>query len=145
MMCDLATEFSRKGDGSRAGLPAAPAASAAYYSGEDALYQRVPRPLGALNGGLRPWQAPDGVRGVAALQALWCGTAVQPLADRAAKLARPRAGRPGRRRGTQITLAAAALVADDPRQAVRLRDQAEAVPRHAQRRGGPHGDHLGAA
>jgi len=30
--------------------------------------------------------------------------------------------------GLQITLAAAALVADDPRQAVKLRDQAEAVP-----------------
>jgi DNA-binding CsgD family transcriptional regulator len=138
MMCDLATEFAARDGvtaefaGEYGSVPWAaisPAASAAYYSGEDALCRRVLTALRTLNGGLRPWQVAVGSEAWHKVQALWCGTAVQPLTDRAAKLAllRELADRvvyPG----MQITLAAAALVADDPRQAVRLRDQAEAVP-----------------
>jgi len=132
LMCDLATEFAGKDD-SVSWIAISPAASAAYYSGEDALYQRVLAALGILNGGLRPWQAPAGSGASTQIQALWCATAVQPLTDRAAKLDLIRELAAGQLPdalvpGLQITLAAAALVAGDPRQAVRLRDQAEAVP-----------------
>jgi DNA-binding CsgD family transcriptional regulator len=148
VMCDLATEFAAKDDlapelaakddlvpelaakfDSVSWSAISPAASAAYYSGEDALYQRVLAVLRTLNGGLRPWQAAAGSQVWRQIQALWCGTAVQPLTDRAAKLSL--IGELADREmpaGIQITLAATALVADDPRQAVRLRDQAEAVP-----------------
>ncbi len=81
--------------------------------------------LRTLNGGLRPWQAPAGSAWIAQVHALWCGTAVQPLTDRAAKLALMRELANGMAvPGSKITLAAAAVLVDDPRQAVRLRDQA---------------------
>jgi ATP/maltotriose-dependent transcriptional regulator MalT len=84
--------------------------------------------LRTLNGGLRPWQAPAGSRPYHPVQALWCGSAVQPLADRAAKLSLLR-GFTGREApGASITLAATALVADDPREAVKLRDAVAATP-----------------
>ncbi len=143
LMCDLMTEFmgtNDTGPGS-ADSPAAnaidhsvpwaaasPAATAAYYSGEDALYQRVLAVLHTRNGGLPAWQAPAGAEVSQQVQALWCGTAVQPLADRAAKVSAIRELADRVVPGLQVTLAAAALVADDPRQAVKLRDQADAVP-----------------
>jgi DNA-binding CsgD family transcriptional regulator len=126
-MCDLATEFAGVDD-FIAWVAISPAATAAYYSGEDPLYQRVLTTLRTLNGGLRPWQAPAESPAWMQVQALWGATATQPLTDRAAKLRLIReladVGVPG----IQIALAAAALVADDPRHAVRLRDQADAVP-----------------
>jgi DNA-binding CsgD family transcriptional regulator len=128
LMCDLAIECAG-GDDDLAWASATPASSAAYYAGEDALYQRVLEMLRTLNGGLRPWQAPAESPPIAHVHAVWCGSAVQPLTDRAAKLALLRVlassdGAPG----SQIMLAAAALLIDDPRQAVRLRDQARAAP-----------------
>lgn len=132
LMCDLATEFAGVDD-SVSWIAISPAATAAYYSGEDALYQRVLAALGTMNGGLRPWQAPAGSAPWIQVQALWCGTAVQPLTDRAAKLRLIREldhGQPtdGLGPGIQIALAAIALVAGDPRRAVRLRDHAEGFP-----------------
>lgn len=127
LMCDLATEFAEKDD-LVSWSAMSPAATAAYYSGENALYQRVLAVLGTLNGGLRPWQTPAGSEPWMQMQAVWSATAVQPLTDRAAKLRLIRALADRGSPGMQIPLAAAALVADDPRQAVRLRDQAEAVP-----------------
>ena len=127
LMCDLAIEFAAVDD-FIAWVAISPAATAAYYSGEDALYQRVLATLRTLNGGLRPWQAPAGSPAWMQVQALWCATAIQPLTDRAAKLRLIRELADGTVPGMQIALAAAALVADDPRHAVRLRDQAEAVP-----------------
>jgi DNA-binding CsgD family transcriptional regulator len=127
LMCELVLEFAATGSP----VPwtaIVPAASAAYYSGEDALYQRVVAVLRTLNGGLRPWQAPAGSEPWRQVQALWSGTAVQPLTDRAAKLSLIRELADQVVPGAQITIAATALVADEPRQAVRLRDQAEAVP-----------------
>jgi DNA-binding CsgD family transcriptional regulator len=127
LMCDLATEFIAVDD-FIAWVAISPAATAAYYSGEDALYQRVLTALRTLNGGLRPWQAPAGSPAWMQVQALWGATAIQPLTDRAAKLRLIRELADGPVPGIQIALAAAALVADDPRRAVRLRDQADAVP-----------------
>jgi DNA-binding CsgD family transcriptional regulator len=127
LMCELATEFAVVDD-TISWKAISPAASAAYYSGEDALYQRVLTALGTLSGGLRPWQVPAGSETWKQIQALWCASAIQPLTDRAAKLRLIRELADGGVSGSQITLAAAALVADDPRHAVRLLDQADAIP-----------------
>ena len=128
LMCDLVTECAGNDD-ELAWASAGPPCSAAYYAGEVMLYQRVLEMLHTLSGGLRPWQAPAGSHPHSHVQAMWCGCAVRPLADRAAKLTLMREmadweGVPG----SQIMLAAAALLIDDPRQAVKLRDQAQAAP-----------------
>jgi DNA-binding CsgD family transcriptional regulator/tetratricopeptide (TPR) repeat protein len=128
LMHDLVEEWAGTDD-DLAWTATTPAAAAAYYAGEDALYQRVLELLHKLNGGLGPWQAPDGMHALAPLYAMWCGSVVQPLTDRAAKLVLLREiadgdGAPG----SQISLAAVSVLLDDPRQAVRLRDQAQATP-----------------
>ena len=84
LMSDLAIEIA--GDDYLAWATASLAASAAYYSGEDALRGRVQAMLHTLNGGLPAWQAPEGSGVEVQATALWCGTALQPLTDRSAKL-----------------------------------------------------------
>jgi DNA-binding CsgD family transcriptional regulator/tetratricopeptide (TPR) repeat protein len=126
LMSDLAIELA--GTGPMAWSTASLAASAAYYSGEEELRGRVLAMLHTLNGGLQAWQA--GIAAGAEVQAtaLWCGTALRPLTERSAKLKaiRELTGRVSP--GQHIPLAASALLADDPRRAVMLRDQAEDNP-----------------
>ena len=126
LMSDLAIEIA--GADYLAWATASLAASAAYYSGEDALRGRVQAMLHTLNGGLPAWRAPEGSGAEVQATALWCGTALQPLTDRSAKLnaIRELTGEVGPEQ--HIPLAAAALLADDPRQAVMLRDQAADTP-----------------
>jgi DNA-binding CsgD family transcriptional regulator len=126
-MSDLATELADH-DRLLAWATASLAASSAYYSGDDALHQRVLGVLHTLNGGLPPWQPATGLGPVAQAMALWCGTALQPLTDRAAKLRAIRSLTDPAGPEMHIPLAAAALVADDPRRAVILRDQAKGTP-----------------
>ena len=128
MSSDLAIEYADQ-DPQLAWSSTNAAASAAYYAGEDGLYRRVVEMLGVLNPGRPLWQAPPGSSWTFQLNALWCGCAVDPLTDRPAKLAliREMNERP-EHPGTQIALSAAALIIDEPREAVRLRERAEAAP-----------------
>jgi DNA-binding CsgD family transcriptional regulator len=84
--------------------------------------------LGQLNGGRPPWQAGPGAETFYRVQALWCGTAVQPLVDRAAKLDLIRELTKTAHQDSYTPLAAAAQLAGDPRQAVLIRDQASSTP-----------------
>ena len=123
----------RPGDRDRRGrLPGVgcrkPGGKRRFYSGEDALRGRVQAMLHTLNGGLPAWQAPKGSGAEVQATALWCGTALQPLTDRSAKLNAIRALTGQVSPEQHIPLAAAALLADDPRQAVMLRDQAAGTP-----------------
>jgi DNA-binding CsgD family transcriptional regulator len=104
------------------------AASAAYYSGDDGLHRRVLSVLHTLNGGQAAWRAVPEVPPEVHAMALWCGTALRPLTDRAAKLTAIRALSDQVAPEWHVSLAATALVADDPRQAVTLRDQAAGTP-----------------
>jgi DNA-binding CsgD family transcriptional regulator len=104
------------------------AAKAAYYSGDDALCERVLVMLGRLNGGLPAWQAAVGSEADVRASALWCGTAVRPLTDRSAKLAAIRELTSQVSPRQYLPLAAAAMLADDPRRAVVLRSQAGDTP-----------------
>jgi len=126
LMSDLAMELGGADFTAWAAISAA--ASAAYYSGEDALHGRVLAVLPTLNGGLPAWQAATGSGADFQAAALWSGTALRPLADRTAKLTAIRELTGQVSSGQLISLAAAALLADDPRRAVMLRDQAEATP-----------------
>jgi DNA-binding CsgD family transcriptional regulator len=123
LMSDLAIELA--GTDFMGWATAALAASAAYYSGEDALREQVLAVLRTLNGGLPAWQAAAGSGAEVQTTALWCGTALRPLADRSAKLTAIGELTGQVSPGQYISLAAAALLADDPRRAVMLRDQAE--------------------
>ena len=126
LMSDLALAIA--GTDYLAWAAASAAASAAYYSGEDALRGRVLTVLHTLNGGLPAWQVTAGSGAEVQAAALWCGTALRPLADRSAKLKAIRELTDQVSPGQQIPLAAAALLADGPRQAVMLRDHAEDNP-----------------
>jgi DNA-binding CsgD family transcriptional regulator len=126
LMSDLAIELGRAD--SMAWTTASLAASAAYYSGEQELRGRVLAVLNTLNGGLPAWQAATGAAVAVQAAALWCGTALRPLADRSAKLTAIRELTSQVRPEQYIALAAAALLADDPRRAVMLRDQAADTP-----------------
>ena len=129
LMSELAAEFAGTRQLPDLGCGAALAGTAAYYSGEDRLCQRVLALLATLNGGQPPWQAGGRSDRVARVHALWSGTAVAPLTDRAAKLSAIRELLAGQIHGDQYTpLAAAALLAGDPRQAVLLRDQVDGKP-----------------
>jgi DNA-binding CsgD family transcriptional regulator len=128
LMSELAAEFAGTDD-FPTWLGAALAGTAAYYSGEDQLRERVLALLSELNSGRPPWQAAAGAPPFNRVQALWSGTAVAPLADRAAKLSVIRELLAGGVHGDLYApLAAAALLAGDPRQAVLLRDQAGGNP-----------------
>ncbi len=126
LMNDLALELA--GDEFMAWATVSLAASAAYYSGEDALHGRVLAVLRTLNGGLPAWRAAAGSGAEVQSIALWCGTALRPLADRSAKLTAIGELTGQVSPGQYISLAAAALLADDPRRAVMLRDQAADNP-----------------
>ena len=128
VMGDLAIELAATDTDAMAWATAGAAASAAYYSGEDALRGRVLAVLRTLNGGLPGWQAPAGSDAEVRTSALWCGTALRPLAGRSAKLAAIRGLTGQVSPGHFLPLAAAALLADDPRRAVMLRDQAADHP-----------------
>jgi DNA-binding CsgD family transcriptional regulator/tetratricopeptide (TPR) repeat protein len=104
------------------------AAKAAYYSGEDALCERVLVMLHTLNGGRPAWLAAARSGADVRASALWCGTAVRPLTDRSAKLAAIRELTSQVSPRQYLPLAAAAMMADDPRRAVVLRSQAEEAP-----------------
>ncbi|HEX2820274.1 MAG TPA: AAA family ATPase [Streptosporangiaceae bacterium] len=126
LMSDLAPELAGTEDmvWATEGL----AAKAAYYSGEDALRGRVLAMLHTLNGGLPAWQAAAGSGAEVRASALWCGTALRPLTDRSAKLTAIRELTSQVSPRQYVPLAAAALLADDPRRAVMLRDHAEDTP-----------------
>ena len=128
VMGDLAIELAETDTDAMAWATAGAAASAAYYSGDDALRGRVLAVLDTLNGGLPGWQAARGSEAEVQASALWCGTALRPLADRSARLTAIRELTGQVSPGHFIPLAAAALLADDPRRAVMLRDQAQDHP-----------------
>jgi DNA-binding CsgD family transcriptional regulator len=124
---ELAGEFNGKDD-YLTWMAASLSATAAYYSGEERLCQRVLSLLGRLNGGRPPWQAQPGAETFYRVQALWCGTAVQPLVDRAAKLDLIHELTETAHQDSYTPLAAAAQLAGDPRQAALIRDQAGSTP-----------------
>ena len=128
LMSDLALELAQTESDYMAWATAGAAASAAYYSGEDELYQRVLTVLQTLSRGQQAWQADAESEPEVQTSALWCWTSLRPLADRSAKLNAIRDLTGQVTPGQYIPLAAAALLADDPRRAVMLRDQAADNP-----------------
>jgi DNA-binding CsgD family transcriptional regulator len=126
LMSDLAPELAGTED--VAWAVAGMAAKAAYYSGEDALRERVLAMLHTLNGDLPSWQAAPGSGADVRASALWCGTALRPLTDRSAKLTAIRELTSQVSPRQYVPLAATAMAADDPRRAVLLRSQAEDIP-----------------
>jgi DNA-binding CsgD family transcriptional regulator len=126
LMSDLAPELAGTED--MVWAAAGMAAKAAYYSGEDALRERVLAMLHTLNGDRPAWQAAAGSGADVRASVLWCETAMSPLTDRAARLTAIRELTSQASPRQYVPLAAAAMTADDPRQAVMLRTQAEDLP-----------------
>jgi DNA-binding CsgD family transcriptional regulator/tetratricopeptide (TPR) repeat protein len=106
------------------------AATAAYYSGEDALRARVLDMIGTLNGGPLSWATRPGEAVAVRVYKLWVGAALQPRTDRPAKLGAllDLSSTTAADVTLQLWLAAAALVLDEPRLTARLRDLAEQAP-----------------